>query len=570
MAFAAMLVAALFLVGCSSDGDSGMAGPMGPAGEAPSDEEIAAVVEAAVDEAVAEQPDADTTELDAAIAALTEQIAELTAEPATIPEILDGKKSTLSAADLAAASTKIAGELNGLYDHDVDADGDPDPDKSLVNLPEIAGDPTASASNVVKDALTRNVSHASQVMEGADDYGDFLTHTFKTGTKVDLTSPGDVATLKLGNLLTVDGVTLMSVSMKETDKVAVDRNKEFDPAANTFVEDTETPADNTETLTTTLGADGSSSRVVTDNTGDTEFSETITYAGGSKIVEYNAAVTADLSAATDNIVVSVDVDGDPNNVAAMVTRADGDTLMVRRVDDADAAMDDGNDYGYDPANPDWMNRDSNSLPAADLAEALRAYATSTDKPAQHSLMGYGGWLTDSFFIAYRISAEDDAVISDPDEVAMKVAFGGREHDSDIASDLSGFGETATWKGLMVGHDMDGTAATANEMLKGNASVTARVSAATLADQAAGNVSADVVDVSLTNIITGTGTAVSRVADGIHWTNLDLDGGSFAKGTEVMGAFYDNGNEVVGQFSKEKILGVFGAVEYEMMEAMASE
>ena len=42
----------------------------------------------------------------------------------------------------------------------------------------------------------------------------------------------------------------------------------------------------------------------------------------------------------------------------------------------------------------------------------------------------------------------------------------------------------------------------------------------------------------------------------------------------MGAFYDNGNEVVGQFSKEKILGVFGAVEYdmayEMMDDMAKE
>ena len=45
----------------------------------------------------------------------------------TIPEILGGKKSTLSAADLAAASKKIAGELKGLYDHDAD--------ESLVNLP---------------------------------------------------------------------------------------------------------------------------------------------------------------------------------------------------------------------------------------------------------------------------------------------------------------------------------------------------------------------------------------------------------------------------------------------------
>ena len=45
---------------------------------------------------------------------------------------------------------------------------------------------------------------------------------------------------------------------------------------------------------------------------------------------------------------------------------------------------------------------------------------------------------------------------------------------------------------------------------------------------------DIVDVSLTNIINAKGTAVSRVADGIHWTNLDLEGGSFAKGDEIDG------------------------------------
>ena len=106
---------------------------MGPPGDAPSEEEIAAVVEAAVEEAVAEtEPaEADTSDLDAAIAALTAQIAELTAEPATIPEILGGEKSTLSsAADLAVASTKIAAELNALYDHDIGEDDKAAPDES--------------------------------------------------------------------------------------------------------------------------------------------------------------------------------------------------------------------------------------------------------------------------------------------------------------------------------------------------------------------------------------------------------------------------------------------------------
>ena len=202
------------------------------------------------------------------------------------------------------------------------------------------------------------------------------------------------------------------------------------------------------------------------------------------------------------------------------------------------------------------------FPAADLAVALRTYALSTVNPMQHSAMGYGAWLDDSFFLAYRIYAENDALISDPDETAMKVVWGGRLHDSAIATDLSGRGAEAVWKGLMVGHDMDADSATVNELLKGNASITARIGAATLADQASGSTMADLVDVSLTNIITGAGTPVARVADGgIQWTNLDLAGGTFAKGSEISGKFYDNGNEVVGGFNKMDITGAFGAVEY---------
>ena len=204
------------------------------------------------------------------------------------------------------------------------------------------------------------------------------------------------------------------------------------------------------------------------------------------------------------------------------------------------------------------------LPAADRANALQMYANAGAgyTIAQHAAKGYGAWLEESFFAAYVLMAEDDAIISDPDAMAMKIAWGGRAHDSDMAMNLSGRGATAMWKGLMVGHDMDGDAATYGSMLKGNASITARVGEATLADNQAANVP-DVVDVSLTNIINAKGTMVSRVADGIHWTNLDLDGGMFGKGSEIMGAFYDNGNEVVGEFDKMDIMGVFGAVEDDM-------
>ena len=135
----------------------------------------------------------------------------------------------------------------------------------------------------------------------------------------------------------------------------------------------------------------------------------------------------------------------------------------------------------------------------------------------------------------------------------------------MASNLSGRGETAYWKGLMVGHDMDADAATFGDMLKGNAMIKARVGEATLADNQAAR-TPDIVDVMIDNIINSKGAA-SRVPE-LEWTNLDLIGGSFAKGSEIMGQFYDNGNEVVGEFDKDDIVGVFGAVEYEMMMDMA--
>ena len=537
-----LLAAALFAFGCGGN-DGGLSSEdmaRIDAAEMTAEEAKAAlaVLQADMDEADTDPaPEADTSDLADQIAVLEDLVADLTAEPQTIPEILGGKKSTLSAADLAVASKKLAGELKGLYDHDGD--------KSLVNLPVELTEPAPPVvDGVIKDTRTRDVSHASQLKEGTKY---FLRHTFAgTGTKVDLSSQGDLDSLKLGKLLTVDGVDLMSVSIKEKDKVTVEAG-EF--ANNAF---TAGATVDSHTRTTTRGADGSMSVViVVNNTGEMVFSETTTFAGGSKIVEYNPLV--------DDLAVTPLMPNAPGaapttgNDAAMVTLADGRTMTF--------------DVGTPATNytdpvPTVPAVAGTPLPAADLAVALRAYAQSTVNPMQHSAMGYGAWLDDSFFLAYRIYAENDALISDPDETAMKVVWGGRKHDSAVATDLSGRGATAVWKGMMVGHDMDADSATANELLKGNASITARIGAATLADQASGSTMADLVDVSLTNIITGAGTAVARVADdGIQWTNLDLAGGEFAKGSEISGAFYDNGNEVVGGFSKMDITGAFGAVEY---------
>ena len=97
---------------------------------------------------------------------------------------------------------------------------------------------------------------------------------------------------------------------------------------------------------------------------------------------------------------------------------------------------------------------------------------------QHSAMGYGAWLTGSFFAAYTIQSETEALRNDPDETAFKIVAGPRMSGAPVATDLSGRGETAVWKGMMVGHDMDADsrAPPYNELLKGNASITARIGA----------------------------------------------------------------------------------------------
>ena len=115
----------------------------------------------------------------------------------------------------------------------------------------------------------------------------FLKNTFAgTGTKVDLSSMGDIDTLTLGRLLKVDGVELMSFSVKETDKVLVETE------ATTGAEDIETATNRcflttgSTMTTTTLGKDGSSSEVIVDDiTGKATRTTITTFVGGTKIVE---------------------------------------------------------------------------------------------------------------------------------------------------------------------------------------------------------------------------------------------------------------------------------------------
>ena len=492
-------------------------------------------------------PEPDTSALDAvveSVATLEATVEALTAEPATPAEILGGTKGTASAADLSVAAMEIAGQLKATYDHDGD--------RSRVNLPDLLLAPGETG----RPEKTRNVSHAAarqRIMSSDGTLKDkgFLQHTFAGGPVVNLTSPGDIETLTLKDLLRVNGVDLTEFSLRETDKVKVEAGNLDADGRNAFITTGAEDGDPAATRTTTLAKNGSMSVVVVDDvTRMVVMSTTTTYVGGdTKIVEHDPIV----GSGTNGAVVSGDV-------AAAITLAD------RRVMQYQAAG--PSSYMMGPV----AGAAAAELPSTDYTAARKMYNDArapTYTIPQHNARGYGAWLVDSFFVAYVINAEDDLIISDPDDRVEKIAWGGRTHASEVADSLSGRGETAMWKGLMVGHDMKGSG-----LVKGNASVTARVSDAVLADQAnAGRTAADVVDVSLTNIITGDGTAVSRVANGIHWTNLNLSAGSFNKGSEISGAFYDNGNEVVGQFEKEDILGVFGAMEYEMMDGamdMASQ
>ena len=402
------------------------------------------------------------------------------------------------------------------------------------------------------DARTGPVTYASQLDLDSDDESQFLKDA-KTG--IDLSSPGDLATLKLDNLLTVDGVTLQKVTVGETDKVIVEKGPVTE--APTLVANL--------TRTTTRGADGST-MVVTKNdiTGATTERMYTRFMNGTQIVETGFA----------------SADGG----MAVITRADGRTVTYGK---------ETGDYPTTAPAPapatgdgvaDGVNR--GIVPGA-LATALADYENSTQAIAQDSAVGYGAWLADSFFLAYTLMSEDDTKRDDPDSSAYKSVFGGRTNRSAMAMDLSGRGSTAMWKGLMVGHDMDKDEATYGNMVKGNASITAQLAPATLADQtgsASGVVS--LVDVALTNIINDKGED-ARVTE-LTWTNLDLVGAapgldgqddegdpmamavSFSKGSEITGNFYDDGNEVVGKFNKEDIAGVFGAVEYEMMDMADSQ
>ena len=159
------------------------------------------------------------------------------------------------------------------------------------------------------------------------------------------------------------------------------------------------------------------------------------------------------------------------------------------------------------------------------------------------MYGHDAWLQDDAFPAYPVA--DDTL---------------------LITNLSG-GATASWKGLMIGQDLAAASGAANTLLRGNASITARIGPA--AGTAAGGRHASLIDVALTDIINASGEAARVPA--LAWWNLDLlaaaPGGAavtFHKNGELSGLFYDGGDDVMGRFGKDDIEGVFRAAQYEAM------
>ena len=387
---------------------------------------LRAQVKALIAQAADAEPGAaDTADIDAALAVLRASIDDLTEQVVgqrTALEILGGTKSTMGIGDRVALARRIAWQLNATYDHDKD--------RSLINLPDIDG--SGMTSN---KALTRNRSHASNPANPATemtkintDEGGFLTHTFEdTGTMVDLTSPGDIATLRLGNLLKVDGVDLKSFSLRETDKVKTESGEwpgGFGAGAAGSFKDNPAVADS-HMLTLTLGRDGSRSVAVKDGAGDIVFSDAITYVRGYKVVEYDMARGTALDADARRTLPARNIIRDDRaaHAAGMVTQPNGNTLTILRGARADdgsftagaAATDTA--YNYNPARPSWRSPAAadRAFPVVDRSIARAAYADAgaAFTIARHNAMGYGAWLADSFFMAYTISAEDDGIFSDP-------------------------------------------------------------------------------------------------------------------------------------------------------------
>ena len=160
MAFAAMFVAGLFLVGCGGGGDDGMAGAMGPPGDSPTAEEVAEAIladEDAVDMLTGPAGDAGA---DAGVQDVVDTLAMTPAE--RIMAAMGGTAPTGSEADVAKTQADTIAALKGLSATPVWYDA-----QKIINL--AAGDTVTGAVRLIHGDVGAELANLTTVANPGPD-----------------------------------------------------------------------------------------------------------------------------------------------------------------------------------------------------------------------------------------------------------------------------------------------------------------------------------------------------------------------------------------------------------------
>ena len=200
----------------------------------------------------------------------------------------------------------------------------------------------------------------------------------------------------------------------------------------------------------------------------------------------------------------------------------------RRDIDCDPATCDYEDTAFDPI----MIGNGVRLARTTDRESLGEGGVST-------VLGYGGWMDHSLFtVLLGIDTYDGGSFVNW-VTGYSLALG------DAPGTNPGVGGVLSWDGVMVGRNSDIESAGVSNVIQGDASVSAALSAS-------GGMSVDVAFSNIKDLNSG-----ASIAD-MSWTDLSVVGGIFGSRT-IEGGFYGPGHEeVAGVFERNDVLGAFGA------------
>ena len=527
-----LAVAGLALQGCSSNGDSGMAGPMGPPGEGPTAEEVAKALLAdpeAVETLTGPEGPPPTVE---------DKVETMAMTPAgRIMSSLDGTKPMGSKADVAKMQADIMAALKGMT---------PTSWYKAANIIPMGSNPKKLDYAVIKGAGLFLDINADGMLDPDTVQHETLD---ETAHGFDYNNDGDKADVAV------------ALYFNEVN-FGIDFNGDGDAM------DTNVPLNLV---------------VESPKTGDVNGNNIVDIAGGvTYILESKVSavypgtnnVGAELAQTSGRYHFQYDDDGD--NANDMMLGADTATETREGIDRRDhlstfkltPVLDvDGVSlvkFSIDSAYKTDRNT-STTIPAA--PDTNPADDVAARKDGRYKLESYGAWLSDSFFGLHKLTAVT-AVVPGTGAVTRSstwaVNFAGGDHAS-----LAGLGESATWAGAMVGQDTKSTAD--DPRVQGNAMLKAHIATDTLAATQVGGVA--VMDVMFDNITDAKGMPARE--ESLSWKNLELmersatkPAGFIKSDGEIEGWLFDDGNEVVGQFDHMDIIGAFGATLAE--DNMASE